>query len=132
MSAFIAGFREYIGYRGRAGMWAWILHRVTGLGVMFFLIWHILDIFLMALGPEEFNRFLVIYKAAPFRVLEVFLVFSVIFHAFNGARIIVLDFVPRAMEYETELFWVVLGASVAIWAPAALAMLAPLVGIRII
>lgn len=132
MSAFIAGFREYIGYRGRAGMWAWILHRVTGLGVMFFLIWHILDIFLMALGPEEFNRFLVFYKAAPFRVLETFLIFSVVFHAFNGARVIILDFVPRAMDYETELFWVALGASVAVWAPAALATVAPLVGIHIL
>lgn len=132
MSALVSGVREYIGYRGREGMWAWILHRVTGLGVMFFLIWHILDIFLMAFGPEVFNRFLVIYKAAPFRILEVFLVFSVLFHAFNGARVIFLDFVPHAMEYEARLFWIVLGATLAIWAPAAVAMLAPLVGIQII
>ncbi|MFQ5858129.1 MAG: succinate dehydrogenase, cytochrome b556 subunit [Anaerolineae bacterium] len=132
MSAVTAGLREYVGYRGREGMWAWILHRMTGLGVMFFLIWHILDIFLMALGPEEFDRFLVIYKAAPFRVMEVFLIFSVIFHAFNGARVIFLDFVPRAMDYESELFWVVLGAALAIWAPTALTMLAPLVGIHVI
>ncbi|RME46918.1 MAG: succinate dehydrogenase, cytochrome b556 subunit [Chloroflexi bacterium] len=132
MSAVTAGLREYLAYRGREGMWAWILHRITGLGVMFFLIWHILDIFLMALGAEEFNRFLVIYKAAPFRILEIFLVFSVIFHAFNGARVILLDFVPSAMDYEAELFWVVLGAALVIWAPAALAMLAPLVGIHIL
>ena len=132
MSAVTAGFSEYIGYRGREGMWAWILHRLTGLGVMFFLIWHILDIFLMAFGADEFNKFLVIYKAAPFRVLEIFLVFSVIFHAFNGARVIVLDFVPRAMDYEAELFWVVLGASLVIWAPAAVAMAAPLFGIHIL
>lgn len=132
MSAVFTGLREYVGYRGQEGMWAWILHRVTGLGVMFFLIWHILDIFLMALGPEEFDRFLMIYKAAPFRVLEVFLVFSLLFHALNGARIIFLDFVPRAMEYESRLFWVVLGATVVIWVPASLAMLAPLVGIHIL
>jgi succinate dehydrogenase / fumarate reductase cytochrome b subunit len=132
MSAVTTGLSEYLGYRGREGMWAWILHRVTGLGVMFFLIWHILDIFLMALGQNEFDRFLVIYKAAPFRVLEVFLIFSVIFHAFNGARVIILDFVPGAMDYESELFWVILGAALVIWAPAALAMLAPLVGIHIL
>lgn len=132
MATVSAGLREYVGYRGREGMWAWILHRVTGLGVMFFLIWHILDIFLMALGPQEFDRFLVVYKAAPFRVLEAFLIFSVIFHAFNGARVIFLDFVPRAMDYESELFWLVLGASLVIWAPATLAMLAPLIGIHIL
>jgi len=109
-------------------MWAWILHRVTGLGVMFFLIWHILDIFLMALGPEEFNRFLAIYKAAPFRILEVFLVFSLIYHALNGARIIVMDFAPALMEYEARLFWVVFILAVVITVPAGALMLAPLFG----
>jgi succinate dehydrogenase / fumarate reductase cytochrome b subunit len=113
-------------------MWAWILHRVGGLGIMFFLIWHILDIFLMALGQEEFDRFLILYKAAPFRVMETFLIFGVIFHAFNGARIILLDFVPRAMDYESELFWLVLGATLVIWAPAALVTLAPIVGVHIL
>lgn len=132
MSSVSAGFGEYLAYQGREGMWAWILHRITGLGVMFFLIWHILDIFLMALGPDEFDRFLVIYKAAPFRVLETFLIFSVLFHAFNGVRVILLDFAPRAMEYESQLFWVVLGAALTIWAPTALAMLAPLVGVNIL
>jgi succinate dehydrogenase / fumarate reductase cytochrome b subunit len=132
MSAFTAGLREYVGYRGRAGMWAWILHRVTGLGVMFFLIWHILDIFLMALGPEEFDRFLVIYKAAPFRFLEVFLIFSLLFHAFNGARVIVLDAVPRLMDYEDEMFWVVFGAAMAATAPAAVVTLSPLFGIHLV
>ncbi len=132
MSSVSAGLGEYLGYRGREGMWAWILHRVTGLGVMFFLFWHILDIFLMALGQDEFDRFLVIYKAPPFRVLEAFLIFGVIFHAFNGARLILLDFVPGVMDYESELFWLVLGASLVIWAPAALAMLAPLVGVNIL
>lgn len=132
MSAFTAGLREYVGYRGRVGMWAWILHRVTGLGVMFFLIWHIIDIFLMALGPEEFNRFLVIYKAPPFRILEVFLIFSLLFHAFNGVRIIVLDGVPRLMDYEDEMFWVVFGAAMAVTAPAAIVTLAPLFGIHIV
>lgn len=126
MSVAVASLREWLRYRGREGMWAWILHRVTGLGVMFFLIWHILDIFLMALGPEEFNRFLALYKAAPFRVLEVFLVFSVIFHAFNGARIIIMDFAPGLMDYEARLFWVVLALSVIITVPAGILMLAPL------
>lgn len=132
MSAVRASFREYVGYRGREGMWAWILHRATGLGVMFFLLWHILDIFLMSLGVEEFNRFLVIYKIAPFRVLEVFLIFSVIFHALNGARVILLDFVPSAMDLEDKLFWAVLGVAILIWIPAAVATLAPIFGVHIV
>ena len=29
---------EYLTYRGRAGQWSWLLHRLTGLGVFFFLL----------------------------------------------------------------------------------------------
>ena len=132
MSTLISNVREYISYRGQESMWAWILHRVGGLGIMFFLIWHILDIFLMSLGAEEFNRFLVLYKAAPFRILEAILIFAVIFHAFNGARIIVLDFVPRLTEYDRESFWVVLAATAVVWAPAAIVTIAPIFGIHLV
>ena len=45
-------------YRGREGQWAWMLHRITGLGVVFFLLLHIFDIFLMAAGREVFEDFL--------------------------------------------------------------------------
>ncbi len=128
MSAGVVPLREWLKYRGREGMWAWILHRITGLGVMFFLIWHILDIFLIALGPEEFNRFLALYKAPPFRILEIFLVFSLIYHALNGARIIIMDFAPGLMEHEARLFWVVLILAVVITVPAGALMVAPLFG----
>ena len=30
-------------YRGREGMWTWVLHRATGLGILFFLIIHVVD-----------------------------------------------------------------------------------------
>src|SRR5690606_40253944 len=73
-------------YRGRQGMWAWLLHRTTGLGILLFLLLHIFDIFLVAFGPEVFNALLFIYRAWWARVLEVFLLFGVLFHALNGDR----------------------------------------------
>ena len=30
-------------YRGREGMWSWVAHRVTGVGIFFFLLVHVLD-----------------------------------------------------------------------------------------
>jgi succinate dehydrogenase / fumarate reductase cytochrome b subunit len=91
-------------YRGRDGQWAWMLHRTTGLGVVLFLMLHIVDIFLMAAGEDTFNTFLTIYTAAPFRVLEALLIFAVIYHALNGARIIVIDFWPTAGRYQQWLW----------------------------
>jgi len=43
-------------YRGGAGHWAWILHRLTGLGVLVFLLIHILDTGLVLFGPAVYDR----------------------------------------------------------------------------
>jgi succinate dehydrogenase/fumarate reductase cytochrome b subunit len=52
-------------YRGREGQIAWMLHRITGVGVFFFLALHILDIFLMSFGPGVFESLLFIYHKFP-------------------------------------------------------------------
>ena len=104
---------EGLRYRGREGFYTWILHRATGLGVLFFLLLHIFDIFLLGFGPDVFNALLVIYTAPWARVMEVFLLFGLLFHAINGLRIIIQDFVPRLWRYERQLIW----AEVAILLP---------------
>ena len=45
---------EGLRYRGREGMIAWLLHRLSGLGVLLFLVIHIFDIFLMGFGPGQY------------------------------------------------------------------------------
>ncbi|HWV58075.1 MAG TPA: succinate dehydrogenase, cytochrome b556 subunit [Longimicrobiales bacterium] len=97
---------EGLRYRGREGFYTWILHRATGLGVLFFLLLHIFDIFLIGFGAETFNSLLVIYTAPWARIMEVFLLFGLLFHALNGLRIIVQDFVPGLWRYERQLIWV--------------------------
>lgn len=84
-------------------MWAWLLHRTTGLGILLFLLLHIFDIFLIAFGPEVFNALLFIYRAWWARVLEVFLLFGVLFHALNGLRLIIQDFWPALWRYERQM-----------------------------
>ena len=37
-------------YRGREGMWSWVLQRITGTAIFFFLLVHILDTALHALN----------------------------------------------------------------------------------
>jgi succinate dehydrogenase / fumarate reductase cytochrome b subunit len=97
---------EGLRYRGREGMFAWLLHRATGLGILLFLLLHIFDIFLLAFGPELFEELLVLYHSWWGRILTVFLLFGVLFHALNGARIIVQDFWPRLWPYQRRLIWI--------------------------
>ena len=115
-------------YRGRDGQWAWMLHRVTGLGVVLFLLLHIVDIFLMAAGEEAFEKFLNFYTAAPFRVLESALIFAVIYHALNGTRIIVIDFWPQVGRYQKILWRVQLTLAILIAIPGVIITLRPIFG----
>lgn len=98
-------------YRGGAGQWAWLLQRVTGVGVLVFLIAHILDTALVLFGPELYNRFVQFYAQPAVRVGEVALAAAVLYHALNGIRITVLDFYPELSGWQREFFYGVLVVS---------------------
>jgi len=115
-------------YQGREGQWAWMLHRVTGLGVVLFLMLHIFDIFLMAAGKETFETFLDLYTAIPFRVLEAGLIFAVIYHALNGARVIIVDFWPQYGRFHRVLWRVQLTLAILVSIPAVFVTIKPIFG----
>ncbi len=120
---------ESLVYRGREGQWAYLVHRAAGLGVLAFLALHIFDIFLLAFGPAVFNEFLFLYKGPVARVLEVFLLFGLLFHALNGLRIIVQDFFPPLMRYHRQLFYVECVIFTIVFVPAAALMLDQFFGV---
>lgn len=107
-------------------MWAWILHRVTGLGVLLFLAVHIVETFLLALGPEVYNEAIATYKTPFFRVAEIGLLFAVLYHAINGIRITIQDFWPSLWRYEREFVWGSFVLLILVFAPLALWALLPL------
>ena len=79
-------------YRGREGMWSWVLHRITGVAIFFFLLVHILDTALIRISPEAYNAVIGTYKTPIMGLGEVALVAAIVFHALNGLRIILIDF----------------------------------------
>lgn len=122
------GARGWFTYRGGLGMLMWALHRIAGLGILLFLTLHIIDVFLLGFGADVFNSLLGFYSAPWAHVMDVFLVFGVLFHAINGLRIIVQDFAPRVMLAERKLVVIELVVLFVIFLPAAWALLAPLFG----
>jgi succinate dehydrogenase / fumarate reductase cytochrome b subunit len=50
--------------------------------------------------------------------MEISLAMLVLFHALNGLRIIVIDFVPKAADKHKELFGVVVGLYMILAVPA--------------
>lgn len=96
-------------YRGREGMWSWVGHRITGVVIFFFLLVHVLDTSLVRVSPEAYNTVIEAYKNPLMGLGEAALVAAIVFHAFNGLRIILVDFWKKGPRYQRQLLWGVLG-----------------------
>jgi len=114
-----------IGYRGRVGQVSFILHRLTGLGTLFFLTIHILDTSTVYFYPSLYSHAIAIYRSTPFMLLEIVLVFCVIYHGVNGARIALFDlFSPKRWQIGVQARSAIITLAVAfvLWLPAAFLM----------
>lgn len=111
-------------YNGDVGQYAWVLHRATGAGILFFLLIHIIDIMLIGLGRDVYNHTVEFY-AHPFIIpMEVMLVGAVIYHTLNGLRIIAVNFSSRGPSMEKKYFWWVLALSVILTIPSVIVIFA--------
>jgi succinate dehydrogenase / fumarate reductase, cytochrome b subunit len=123
------GLGTALRYRGREGMWAWLLHRATGLGVLLFLIIHVVETAAIIYSPEFYDEALRLYKNPFFRFAELLIFFSVLFHAANGLRIVVQDFWPHVMERQRQLTLAAGAVVVLVMLPVTWIMVAPLLGL---
>lgn len=105
-------------YRGGQGQWSWAIHRITGVAVIAFLFVHIADTALVAVGPDAYNKVVRAYHNPVIRLLEIGLAAAVLFHALNGLRIILIDFVPRMADWNKQLFRIVIGLYIVLIVPA--------------
>ncbi len=95
--------RQGYRYRGRTGMLNWFLHRITGLGIVLFVGMHVIAAFgLQQFGNDLATSVTAFYESWPFQVL---VYFCVLFHAFNGTRLAVIDLFPALLRYQRELYW---------------------------
>jgi succinate dehydrogenase cytochrome b subunit len=96
-------------YRGREGMWMWVVHRATGVAIFFFLLIHVLDTSLVRVSPEAYNDVIGSYKTPVYALVEAGLVAAIVLHAFNGIRIILVDSWTWALRHQRLLVWIVWG-----------------------
>ncbi|WP_216917000.1 succinate dehydrogenase, cytochrome b556 subunit [Nocardia sp. NBC_01377] len=105
-------------YRGDPGMWSWALHRITGVTLFFFLFVHVLDTALVRVSPNTYNEAIETYKTPIVALMEMGLVVCVLFHAFNGVRVILVDFWAKGPKYQRVMLWIILAIVVVLAAPA--------------
>ena len=116
-------------YRGQSGQWSWLFHRVTGVGVLLFLLIHIVDITLIGFGPKVYNDGIAIFSLPVVRASSLALIASVLYHAVNGIRIMIIDFWPAGHKYQRAMFWGVVIIAVAGFIPMSYFVVAPIFGV---
>jgi len=98
---------QALSYRGGQPMWAWLLHRISGLGIVCFVSMHIVAAFLLyAVGGTAgnvANALTDFYESLP---MQIFMLFAVLYHAINGLRIVILDMWPSLHHFHKEASWV--------------------------
>jgi succinate dehydrogenase / fumarate reductase cytochrome b subunit len=95
-------------YRGKEGMWSWVLHRITGVSIYFFLLVHILDTSVVRISPQAYNGVIDSYKTPIMGLGELALVIAIGYHALNGLRIILIDFWSVGARYQRLMFIIVI------------------------
>lgn len=106
-----------IRYKWKTGMLAWMLHRLTGLGLIFYLSLHIFvtrsfhEAAKIPNATERANAFNEIYGLLTnpiFGLLEIGLLAAVLYHAINGIRVLIIDF-GNGARYQKKLWFALMG-----------------------
>ena len=115
-----------LSYRGRVGSWAWLFHRISGIGIWLFVILHVIDIFLVGNNPQAYDDILTFYASPIGRVLEVLLGAALLYHALNGLRIVIIDLWPAMTIHHRKLWWASWVIFICVGIPGAIIILRPI------
>ncbi|MCK4836472.1 MAG: succinate dehydrogenase, cytochrome b556 subunit [Candidatus Aminicenantes bacterium] len=107
--------RYDLGYYNFIGTWAWIIHRLSGLALIFYVSLHLWVINTLTQGPEKFNNIMNFLSSPLFKYLEIGLWGIILFHAFNGVRIIIIDFFKGSF-YQKKIFFILITIAFLMWA----------------
>jgi len=88
------GVMGWVDVRGRRlGGLAFILNRITGLGVLFYLYLHLIVLSQLAVGPSAWDSLLRNFFLNPlFLILDVVLLAGLLIHGLNGIRLALVGF----------------------------------------
>lgn len=112
MSSLVLTVSETLRYRGAIGQWSWVLHRLTGLGVVLFLILHVIDTSWSVFYPRLYEEAIATYQSPLFTIGEFALVFAVVYHAYNGLRIAIFDMRPHLWRHQEKAAYAVVGLTI--------------------
>lgn len=101
---------QWADVRGRnLGLWAYLLNRLTGLGLTAYLFLHLAVLYTLTQGPDGWNRFIGLARQPAFLFLDVILLAGLLIHGLNGLRLI-LNSLGVGVRAQKQLFLALMAA----------------------
>jgi len=118
---------DYVGETFRnwhSGMLSFIGQRITGAAITFYLVMHIYSLASVLRGGTDataneaaFRAMMGSYDTPLFRAAEWLLLIAIVFHAFNGIRIVLADWLALT-KLQRGMFYVVVAVTILVSAGA--------------
>ena len=94
--------------RGRSmSTWAFILNRITALGLTLYLFLHLIVLSQLSQGPQAYDSFLKLAHSLVFKTGEMFVIAAGLIHGLNGIRIALTSF-GIGGRYQRQIFIVLM------------------------
>lgn len=104
----------------KVGMWAFVLHRLSGLVLVLYLVAHLIVISTATINGK-FDRVMDLFYLPWVIALELVLIAAVLYHLLNGVRLLLFD-VGIGIKSQKPLFWGLMVVGVALMAFATRAL----------
>jgi succinate dehydrogenase / fumarate reductase, cytochrome b subunit len=91
----------------QVGYWAFILNRITALGLTLYLTMHLIALGQLAIGPAAYNSFVAFAKNPVFKVGEMLVISAGFIHGLNGVRIALNSF-GIGVRYHKQIFLILM------------------------
>jgi succinate dehydrogenase / fumarate reductase cytochrome b subunit len=104
-----------------AGVLAFMLHRLSGIGLVFYLFLHLAVLSRLRGGPQTWDGFLALVRSPVFLFLDGILLLGVLIHGLNGLRLTFIG-LNIGLRWQKASFWIILALSIilAMWGIASL------------
>lgn len=101
--------------RGRSlNTYAFILNRITALGLTFYLFLHLIVLGQLSQGPGAYDRFLALLHSPVYKFGELLVVAAVLIHGLNGVRIVLTSFGIGVPQQRQQFIVLMVAAVIAI------------------
>ena len=110
-----APLRSWFDVRGRSiSTLAFALNRLTAIGLTVYLFLHLSVLSLLVRGPESWDSFVALAKHPLFLLLDVVLLFGVVYHMANGIRVALVGMGIGHPRHKT-MFYVLVGIALVLF-----------------